>query len=139
MSDHAIVHIEIPSQSPTETSQFYETVFGWEMQHHPEYNYTTFATGPQQGGGFTHIGGATPEGYPKQEINSVLVYISTDDIDGSLAKVEANGGKTLYPRSEIPGVGWFAIFADPVGNNLALFTAAPRQAESAPNAETAGE
>ncbi|HEY7983283.1 MAG TPA: VOC family protein [Ktedonobacterales bacterium] len=139
MSDHAIVHIEIPAHAPAETSQFYEKVFGWEMVHHPEFNYTTFQTGPQQGGGFTEVGGATPEGYPKQDINSVLVYVSTDDIAGSLAKVEANGGKTLYAQHEIPGVGWFAIFEDPVGNRLALFTAAPPQAESAPNAETAGE
>jgi predicted enzyme related to lactoylglutathione lyase len=132
VSNHAIVHIEIPSKSPAETSQFYEKVFAWPMENHPEYNYITFATGPQQGGGFTEVGGATPEGYPQQDINSVLVYVSTDDINGSLAKVEANGGKTLYPRSEIPGVGWFAIFEDPVGNRLALFTAAPRQGDAAP-------
>lgn len=138
MSDHPIVHIEIPSRAPAKISQFYASVFDWPTESHPEYNYFTFQSGPQQGGGFTDVDGTPPEGYPKQEINSVLVYIGTDDIDASLAKVEANGGKTLYPRTEIPGIGWFAIFADPVGNNLALYTAAPRASEATP-AEPAAE
>ena len=35
--------------------------------------------------------------------------------------VEARGGKTILPKTEIPGVGWFAFFADPTGNQVALF------------------
>jgi uncharacterized protein len=141
VSDHQIVHIEIPSATPSETSQFYVNVFDWPTENHPEYNYITFQTGPQQGGGYTDVSGKNtpPEGYPKQDINSVLVYISTDDINESLGKIEANGGKTLYPKTEIPGIGWFAIFADPAGNNLALFTAGPRAEEAASAAEPAAE
>ncbi|HEV2236636.1 MAG TPA: VOC family protein [Ktedonobacterales bacterium] len=135
MSDHQIVHIEIPSASPSETSQFYVNVFDWPTQNNVEYDYITFQTGPQQGGGYTNVNATPPEGHPKRDINSVLVYISTDDINESLGKIEANGGKTLLPRTEIPGIGWWAVFADPAGNNLALYTALPRAEEAAPAAE----
>jgi len=57
----------------------------------------------------------------------LLLYIGTDDIDASLAKVEAHGGKTVLPKTEIPGIGWFAIFTDQTGNRLALFTARDQQ------------
>jgi predicted enzyme related to lactoylglutathione lyase len=57
----------------------------------------------------------------------VLLYISTDDIDATLAKIEAHGGKTVVPKTEIPQVGWFGIFTDPTGNRVALFTATSQQ------------
>ncbi|MBV9707198.1 MAG: VOC family protein, partial [Chloroflexi bacterium] len=40
----------------------------------------------------------------------------------SLAKVEELGGKTVRSKTEIPNTGWFAIFTDPTGNTIALFT-----------------
>jgi uncharacterized protein len=51
-----------------------------------------------------------------------LAYVSTDDIDATLAHVEALGGKTLLPKTEIPHNGWFAFFADPAGNRIGLYT-----------------
>jgi predicted enzyme related to lactoylglutathione lyase len=75
-------------------------------------NYTTFdAEGV--GGGFNPVQENNPAG-------TVLVYIQTDDIEATLAKVEAHGGKTVMPKYEIPTVGWMAIFRDPTGNNVAL-------------------
>jgi len=52
----------------------------------------------------------------------LLVYLATDDIDATLATVEAHGGKTVLPKTEIPHVGWWAVFTDPTGNHLALYT-----------------
>jgi predicted enzyme related to lactoylglutathione lyase len=36
--------------------------------------------------------------------------------------VEELGGKVLHPKTEIPETGWFAVFQDPTGNVLALYT-----------------
>ena len=47
---------------------------------------------------------------------------ATDDIDASLAKAESLGGKTVIPKTEIPGVGWFGFFSDPTGNVVSLYT-----------------
>ena len=117
MSDHPIVHVEIPAQDTAAASKFYAEAFGWNIQHEPTFNYYMFQANPGPGGGFVQIGGM---GDNKQ--GEVLIYIGTDDIDASLAKVEAAGGKTLQPKSEIPNVGWFAYFADPAGNRIALYT-----------------
>jgi uncharacterized protein len=35
---------------------------------------------------------------------------------------ESLGGKILMPKTEIPHVGWWAAFADPTGNRIALYT-----------------
>ncbi len=59
--------------------------------------------------------------------DSLLVYVSTDDIDATLAKVESLGGKTVLPKTEIPQMGWWAVFADPTGNRIGLFTGMGRQ------------
>jgi uncharacterized protein len=116
MSGHSICHVDISASNQEEAGKFYGSLFGWKIQPIPQMNYTTFAAEEGPGGGFMQIGdGMAPAG-------QVLVYVSTDDIDASLAKAESLGGKTVVPKTEIPTVGWFGIFTDPSGNQLALFT-----------------
>ena len=117
MSNHPIVHVEIPAQDTAAASKFYAEAFGWTIQHDPSFDYYMFQANPGPGGGFVQIGGM---GEYKQ--GEVLIYIGTDDIDATLAKVEASGGKTLQPKTEIPQMGWFAYFTDPAGNRIALYT-----------------
>jgi predicted enzyme related to lactoylglutathione lyase len=117
MSKHPVVHIEFPASDPAAASKFYADLFGWKIQAVPEFNYYMFEAEGGPGGGFTTLGGQM--GYKPGEL---LVYVETDNIEASLAQVEALGGKTLTPRMEIPGQGWFAFFADPTGNRVALYT-----------------
>lgn len=119
MSNHPIVHIELSARDREAAGKFYSTVFGWKVEQIPEMDYATFATGESKdlvGGGFNPITPENPAG-------TVLVYINADDIDATLAAITANGGKILAPQQEIPTVGWFALFADPTGNKMALFKA----------------
>lgn len=51
----------------------------------------------------------------------ILIYIQTEDIETSLSEIEAAGGKTLLLKSEIPGIGWYALFADLTGNRVGLY------------------
>ena len=37
-------------------------------------------------------------------------------------RAESLGAKTLMPKTSIPGIGWFALFADPTGNQVGLYT-----------------
>ncbi len=115
MSKHPIVHIEISANDRREAADFYSKVFGWGMQHIDDMHYTTFSTGQEDmGGGLNPVGENTQAG-------TVSVYIGTDDIEATLANIEANGGQTVMPKQEIPGMGWFAFFKDPTGNVLALY------------------
>jgi uncharacterized protein len=121
MSKHPIVHIELSSKDREADARFYHELFGWEIQQIPDMNYATFATGKDEpGGGFNPVNPDTPAG-------TVMVYINTDDLDESLRKVQALGGRIVHPRMEIPGIGDFAIFSDLTGNKVALLQPLPMQ------------
>jgi len=119
MAEHAIVHVEIPANDPGASGTFYADLFGWSTQVDPALNYYMFQAGSGPGGGFVQVG----TGDPPYKAEEVIIYVSSDDIDATLAKAESLGGKTLMPRIEIPNVGWFAFFADPIGNRIGLYTA----------------
>lgn len=79
------------------------------------HNYVMFQNGGNLRGGFPG-----PE-EPIYKQDRLLVYLATDDIDATLADIEAHGGKTVIPKTEIPQVGEWAVFADPAGNHIGLF------------------
>jgi len=117
MSNHSIVHVEIPAFDPGKADTFYADLFNWKIQVDQSFDYHMFQPDPGPGGGFVKVGEQPP--YKPGE---VLIYVSTDDIDATLAKAESLGGKTLVPKTEIPHTGWFAFFSDPTGNRIGLFT-----------------
>jgi hypothetical protein len=124
---HPFVHVEIPADDSLAAGKFYGDVFGWNIETDPTFNYTQFQAEGGPGGGFVSTQEATDGGMVQYKADSLLLYIGTDDIEASLAQVEAHGGKTVLPNTEIPGIGWFAIFTDPTGNRLALFKARDQQ------------
>jgi predicted enzyme related to lactoylglutathione lyase len=116
VTGHPIVHVEIPASDLKEASKFYTEVFGWQIDTSTMEDYPMFAAEGGPGGGFVQLSDTA------HSVGRPLLFIGTDDIDASLAAVEAHGGKTLMPRTAIPHVGWWAVFDDPVGNTLALYT-----------------
>ena len=115
MSKRNVVHIEIPAANVKAAGEFYQELFGWKMQHAPEFNYTMWADGSGSGGGFNEVSAEYPAG-------EVLVYIASDDIEADLKKAEQLGGEVVRAKQEIPSTGWFGIFEDPTGNKIALYT-----------------
>ena len=53
------------------------------------------------------------------------VYMSVDDVDARVAKVEELGGKVVVPAMDIPTVGRMALISDPQGAHIWLFKSAP--------------
>ena len=110
---------EIPVNDLERARQFYETVFGFQLSLN-EMGPMKMAWFPMTQGG----GGATgtlmqSEGYTPSHAGT-LVYFSVADIEGALAKVNANGGKTLIPKTSIGEYGHIAHFQDCEGNRVAL-------------------
>jgi predicted enzyme related to lactoylglutathione lyase len=120
--NHPIVHIEIPASSPAAASTFYQDVFGWKTEVDTAYDYAQFRAEPGPGGGFVSVLAKGSDSPVQYKPDSVLIYIGSEVIDGSLAQVEEHGGKTVLPRTEIPHIGWYAVFADPTGNRIGLFS-----------------
>ncbi len=120
MTNHTIVHVELSAKDRKALSKFYQDVFGWEVEHEDQMNYTTFRAGEGVGGGFNPVSDQNPAG-------TVTVYINTDNVTNSLKAVEEAGGTILVPESDIPGMGKFGLFRDPQGNMIGLFMANPMQ------------
>jgi predicted enzyme related to lactoylglutathione lyase len=114
---HHFVHIEINGRDIDRSRRFYETAFGWKIDYtqtsDPEVPYGLVNTGERPGGGIGQAGPDQPLG--------VLVYIGSDNLAETLSKIEAAGGRTITPPTEVPSQGWFALFADPDGNTLGLW------------------
>ncbi len=115
MTKRNVVHIEIPAADGAQAGEFYRKLFGWQIQHVPEMNYTMWDAGDGSGGGFIDLGETTQPG-------DVLIYVNSDDIEADLKQAAALGGKIIQEKMEIPQTGWFGIFQDPTGNNVGLYT-----------------
>lgn len=117
MAANPIVHLELVAGNPEATGKFYADLFGWQLSVEESSNYHMFSAEPGPGGAFVEEGGPT-----QNRPGEVIVYVATDDIEGTLRRVEELGGKTSTPKTEIPQMGWFAIFADPDGRRFGLYT-----------------
>jgi len=117
MPDHPIVHIEFAASDLTAAAKFFSDLFGWKTDHMPEMNYVSYEAPPGPGGGLSPVDGKT------YNPGDVIPYVQTEDIQATLAKAETLGGSIVQPETEIPGFGWFALFRDPTGNRIGLYTA----------------
>ena len=115
VANYPIAHLEIPAADPEAVGTFYRDVFGWTLETNLEHHYVTFQAEGGLRGGFA---GLTE---PTHKPDRLLVYLATDDIDATIVAIEAHGGKTVLPKTEIPHVGWWAVFTNPAGNHLGLF------------------
>lgn len=116
-----VVHFEIGCKNLDVAKRFYGQLFGWEFPDpSPSMamvgNIGSFVPQPTPGIG-GHLSAMSPE-----PMNYVTIYAMVDDIEASLRHVEKLGGKTLIPKTEVPGMGHFAWFNDPEGNAVGLWT-----------------
>ena len=115
MTKRNVVHIEIPAADQVKAAKFYESLFGWKTTRDEKMDYTLWEPSEGPGGGFSPVGENVKPG-------DILVHIDSDDIDADLKKVVKLGGSIVRPKTDIPGIGWFAMFKDLTGNTIALFT-----------------
>ncbi|HLA93179.1 MAG TPA: VOC family protein [Actinomycetota bacterium] len=109
-----IVHFEVGITDGARARDFYGELFGWRFQTEPDESNTLVVFEEGIGGNLMQV----PEGASPY----VTFYVLVDDTDAYLERVERLGGKTMVPSTAIPGVGEFAMLADPDGNLIALFT-----------------
>src|SRR5437773_1509596 len=120
-----VVHVEIPVDDRARAKEFYSSVFDWDVEDQDMGGtvYTTATTvdvdekmTPKEPGAIN--GGLMDR---TKDTPAPVVTIGVDAIDDSLKKVEAGGGMTITPRTEIPNMGAFAYFKDPEGNVMGLW------------------
>jgi hypothetical protein len=118
-----ITHFEIPARDPARLRKFYATVFGWRFKNSAAQNmqYWNISTGTK------HIPGVNGGMYKKGSKNQTPVnYVSTPDIDESMAEIERAGGHITVGKRETPLHGYTAVGTDPEGNSIGLFQSADK-------------
>ena len=111
---NAISYIEINTHDLAAAKAFYASAFGWEFN-----SYGDAYAGIRNDAGDGEVGGLNPERQTGPGGAFVLIY--SDDLEATLASVEAAGGKVIEGPYEFPGGRRFH-FTDPSGNELGVFT-----------------
>jgi predicted enzyme related to lactoylglutathione lyase len=111
-----IVHFEIIGQDAGKLQKFYGDVFGWNVGE---------AMGPEMGSYAMVDGGSSglPGGIGSDPTGTsrVTIYAQVPDLQATLDKAVAMGGKVRMAPTEIPGGNvTIAMFADPAGNTMGL-------------------
>jgi predicted enzyme related to lactoylglutathione lyase len=103
---------ELTTPDPAAAVAFYGPLFGWKAQAMPMPNgsYTVLKAGDAGVGGIM-LPPAGMEGAPP----AWGVYVTVTDVDATVSKAVALGGKVCAPAMDIPGVGRMAVLADPQG------------------------
>ncbi len=111
-----VVHFEVGAKDAEKLKSFYATVFDWKIDSDNPMNYGAIETGGEGGinGGIADTRGQMP--------SYVTFYVHVDDLQAYLDKAGSLGGETVVPPTPIPDVGSFALFKDPEGNVIGLFS-----------------
>jgi len=120
MSIGKFVWYDVMTTDTKAATAFYSAVVGWTikdsgMEGSP---YSILWDGDKMVGGLMPI----PEDAAAMGARPAWMgYIGVDDVDAHVGKVTAAGGKVFRPGTDIPGVGRFAVVADPHGAAFILF------------------
>lgn len=90
-------------------ARFYGEVFGWQIgtSEMIGFDYRIARLGDSGTGGLMQA----PEGLPPYW----MIYLGVDDADAAVRATVAAGGKVWKEAETVPGVGRFAVLADPQG------------------------
>lgn len=108
---HTIDYIEFTVRDLGEAKRFYSTAFGWQFNDYgPEYAGIKGAAG--------EVGGIHQSN--EGRTSGPLVILYSNDLEKSLAAVQAAGGKIIREPFAFPGGRRFQ-FTDPSGNELGIW------------------
>lgn len=134
---HDFVWYELMTSDVDAAGTFYGKVVGWTAADSgmPGMRYSIFSMGERMVAGLMELpaelaaSGAKPFWVP---------YVGVDNVDAYAQKVAAAGGKVYRPAEDIPGVGRFAVVADPYGTAFNLFQPSSEQSPDKPAPGTPG-
>ena len=118
MHEHEkINYVEFPAARLEATRTFFEQVFGWRFEDFGP-DYCAFS-GAGLDGGFYRS-----DLYSSTRNGAALVVFYSRDLNATLAKIEAAGGRIEKPIFEFPGGRRFH-FSEPCGNEFAVWSDQP--------------
>lgn len=117
MPPGAFCWLELLAKDAAAAAAFYPAVLGWSHAEVPmgAAPYHLFRRGERDAAGMA------PMPADAQDPPGWLAYVYTGDMEASLGRVTELGGRIVRPAAQVPGVGQFAVVADPAGARFALF------------------
>ena len=115
MSAHEMInYVEYPARDLAATKAFFVKVFGWGFTDYGP-DYSAFAGAGLDGGFYAAERAASTES------GSALIVFYSNNLEQTLAKVEAAGGRIVKPIFAFPGGRRFH-FCEPSGNEFAVWS-----------------
>lgn len=112
--DRKINYLELPARDLDAVQRFYEGAFGWSFTDYgPEYRAFN--------DGFIDGGFRRADASSSASNGAALIVFYAQDLEGTRARVIANGGTIVEDIFPFPGGRRFH-FADPNGNELAVWS-----------------
>ena len=130
-SQGQFVWYELMTTDIAAAATFYSGVVGWSAADSgmPGMTYTIVSMADRPVGGLMPLTAATSGAKP-----GWTGYVGVENVDATAAKASQHGGLVCREPSDIPGVGRFAVLADPQGAPFVVFHSAnPAPEPPAPN------
>jgi uncharacterized protein len=117
-----VIHFEVQADNIDRAKDFYEKTFGWNVQQimskeRGGMDYWGVITGVENTPG---INGGMYERPKDKKIYTFDCTIEVENLDEVVNEIVKNGGIVTQSKSEIPGVGLFAMAEDTEGNSFGL-------------------
>ena len=123
---HNIVFFSVHADDLTRAQQFYSKVFGWRFEPWGPPGFFLVATGEKNDPGIQGSMQKRNEVVPGKPLFGYECTIAVDDIDQAASDIVANGGTIIFPKCEIPMVGWLIKIQDPGRERPVCQTGSPR-------------
>ncbi len=116
----SFVWYELMTSDKKAAETFYRDVVGWgaEAAPVPGVDYTLLTAGSTPAAGLMTIPAEAGANGAKP---GWIGYVGVESVDDAVARVKELGGGVHHTPTDIPGVGRFAVVADPHGGVFALF------------------
>ena len=116
------MHFEIPADDVEKLRKFYAELFGWKIELWPgPSDYYVVTTVPVNEKGEPVRPGVNGGMMKRQNPQHKPVnYFLVESVDEYSKRIEVLGGKIVVPKTEVPGICWWAFAVDPEGNQFAI-------------------
>ena len=117
-------YFDLTVNNITEARNFFGAVLGWQFERFPmPYEYYRIKAGPADEPGIDGGIGSIKDTAISAGRPMVNLTVTVPSLDECIAKIEANGGSVIEPRTPIPGIGWYATCAEPGGLKFGIIEA----------------
>jgi predicted enzyme related to lactoylglutathione lyase len=117
-----VAFFEIPALNFDKAVKFYETVLGLQLSV-VDCADEKMAFFPSENGAVTGAISWSGKNDFRPSPDGALIHLRVKNMEATLAKITANGGKITRQKTKIEaeGMGYFALFTDCEGNRLGLY------------------